>query len=127
MSAAQQIVLSARSEAFEGVLPDHAEHGEPGLCLGATLARLPIVKKALVQQRFHALHRIGHQILVAAHSLDRLHGAPAEEHAYAGEESLFILLQEVIAPLYRIAEGLVTGREVARPAGEQLEAVIQPR
>jgi len=56
---------------------------------------------------------------------ERFQRAPAREDGKPAKDRLLLGRQEVIAPADRVAHGPLTRRKIARPTGEQAEAVVK--
>jgi hypothetical protein len=61
------------------------------------------------------------------HPLGGLQREPAGEHGQTAEEALLGVAQQVVAPGDGVAQGLVTGRRIARAAGQQAQAMAHQR
>ncbi len=62
-----------------------------------------------------------------ADGLHRFQRATAEEHRKPAEESLLGRVEESVTPVDGAAKSLLTGRQVAGAAGQQVEAAFQAR
>ena len=64
--------------------------------------------------------------IAAADGLGRGERAAAGEDGEAREERLLVGAEQVVAPVDRRAERLLAGGQVARAAGEEVEALLEP-
>src|SRR5215207_5300095 len=101
--------LTARFELIETELANRAEHREARL----TLARLLLAHEALVDQGCDPLQHVDLEVDIrVAHHLGRLEREAAGEDREPTEERAFALVEQVVAPGDRTAQGLLAGREV---------------
>ena len=63
----------------------------------------------------------------SANCIDRLQRAATHKHPQPPEQRLLVLVQQLVAPVDRAAEGLLARGQVARPAGQEGKALPQPR
>ena len=108
--------------ALERVLPDRLEQPEARLAVGAV--RLP--DEALVDERGEALEHLAEVHLVAADGVGDLERAAAREDAEPREQGLLGRLEQVVAPVDRVAERALPRRQVVGAAGEQVEPLLEP-
>ena len=98
-------------QALRGELPDRLEHGVPRYP-----QELGTAHQAVIEQRGQAVGRVDAQVAVrVAHGIDRGQGGPPGEHGEPGEEPLFRVRQELVAPFDGSAEGSLTLGHVGRP------------
>jgi hypothetical protein len=84
--------------------------------------------ETLVQQCGDAIHNLYRQgVVYIADRLGRLQRAAAREHTQPREQCLLARVQQVVAPIDRVADGLLALRQVAGSAGQELEAVGEAR
>ena len=102
--------LGARVEQLARVLADRLEHAE-ALAVGTD--------EALVDERAEGVE------ISAAHLLDRLERASPDEDGQAAEQRPLVVVEELDAPADRVAQRSMPGGRIARPRGEELEAVLQ--
>src|SRR5262249_62273887 len=75
----------------------------------------------------HPLDDIHPQVGVGiAHRLNCLQRAAADEYTQACKQRLLVRVEQLVAPINRVADGLLALRQIARTAGEQLQPVAQP-
>ena len=82
------------------------------------------MKKPIIVGSFSQFFILNSQF---AHPLSRLQRAAAHKHPQPPEQRLFVFVQQVVAPVDRVAQGLLARRQVARAAGQHLEPVAQSR
>ena len=76
----------------------------------------------LVETRQHIYTKLGRR---SAHRLHLLQVPAAREHRYPREKSTLRLVEQVVAPRDGAPERLLAARQVARAAGEHVEARLQ--
>ena len=106
-------------QALERVRADRLQHREARLAVGLFL----LAEQAVVDQR----REPGEDVLAAADGLGGVERAAAGEDGEAREERLLVRAEQVVAPVDRRAERLLAGGQVARAAGEEVEALLEPR
>ena len=85
VGAGDRLQLATHGEALERELPDRLEHAEP--------AARPTANKALLDKRFYLVERGG------ADGLGRFEVEAAGEDGQAGEQTLRLRVEQVVAPL----------------------------
>ena len=118
VSAASLVVLAGRAQSLEGIVAHELQQGE------ARFVRLALRHEALVDERREPFQDGAPH---SAHGFGRRERAPAREYAELCEEPLRVGVEQVVAPVERHAQRLLVARRVAAPAGEELEAVAEPR
>jgi hypothetical protein len=99
-------------EPLAGVLADRLER---------RVALIRVSQKALVDERLEGVE------ISVRNAFGGLEGTPTAEHRESGEEPLFALAQEVVAPLDGTAERPLTLGQVAGTTGEQRQPLLQTR
>lgn len=106
------------------VLPYGLEHPEPSLTV-----YLVTPQKALVHQRCQSIQNIGLRFAfrIRTHPLSCLETAVSDENREPCKKLLLILIKQVIAPVNRAAQRLLSGGKIAgtslqdlQPAGQSL-------
>ena len=116
--------LAVLEQPLPAVLAERLEHDEARL---AVLGR-PLHEQAVVHERGDAVQDVDAQVLAGiADGLRGLERAASGEHRQAAKELLLGRRQQVVAPLDRLAQRLLAFRQVARPAGQQLERPFDAR
>ena len=110
--------LAARLEPLERVGADRLQHREARLAVGLLL----LAEQAVVDQRREA----GQDARAAADRLGGLERAAADEDGEPREERLLVRPEQRVAPVDRRAQRLLARGQVARAAGEQVEALLEP-
>ena len=83
--------------------------------------------EALVEQGHHPVDDVAADLRRRpADRLRRREVEPAGEHRQAVEQPLGVLVEDVVAPGDRGAQGLLARRQVARAGGQQVELVLEP-
>ena len=103
--------------------PDRVEEPKAGFAI----RRLLGLDQALVDQGHEAIEDVAAEL--GRRSADRLgrgQVAAAGEDRQAIEQASTAVIEELIAPGDRSAEGLLTSRQVARPRREDVELVVEP-
>ena len=110
--------LSMLEQPLPAVLPERLEHDEAQFAvLGHSLC-----EEAVVHERGDAVQDVDAQVLAGvADGLRRLERAPSGEDRQAAKELLLGRGQQVVAPLDRLAQRLLTFRQVACATSQQLE------
>ena len=108
VALSQPVPLTALLRLLDGVLADRLEHREPRLALDP----FGLANEALLGQRRQSVEGIA--ALAAADALDLVQPRAADEHREASEELAVGLLEQVVAPRDRAAQGLLPSRKVAR-------------
>ena len=119
MAAPNIRFLARLPKLLEGVLPNRLEHREARLLIGPLQS-----DEALVDQRCQPVEYVE---VASANSLGRLERPAAGEDGEAGEEPAARLAQEVVAPVERRAQCLMSCRPIARPSGQDPRRCVQPR
>ena len=120
VALSQPVPLAALLRLLDGELADRLEHREPRLALDP----LGLADEALLGQRRQPVEGIA--ALAAADALDLVEPRTADEHREASEELAVGLLEHVVAPRDRAAQGLLPSRKVARARRQQPEPIAQP-
>ena len=124
MGIAQAVLLAGVLQSRPCVVPDGLDHG---VALLAGLAGFGIDEGFLHE----AVQDIEDVVLIEgfarAHGLDGLEGASPGEHGEAAEEDLFLLGEEVVAPVHERLQGLLVGQAFLVRGAEEAEAVGEPR
>ena len=116
--------VRSRREPLATVFPDRLEHPEPGLAGRGFVDP----QQALVDERRQALEEVEPELRAGSHTaVADFRLEPADEDRDPREERLLDRVEEVVAPVDRAAQRLLAGRQVARPAGQDREALPQPR
>jgi hypothetical protein len=121
VAAARVFFDAVFGEALESELPKGLEHPQPWL---AVLV-FALAQEALPDERRHSVE---YRRLLTGLSADRLDGvepAASGEHRKRREEAPLLVRQEVVAPLDRGPEGLLSLVRVARAAGQKRETLVQ--
>ena len=110
----QSHVLPVRRlvEPLERILADRVEHAEA--------AAAPPPNQALLDERLEDVE------LGVAYGLRRVERKAAGEHRQPPEELLLVRLEQLVAPLDRRAQRALARRGVARGAGEERQAPVEP-
>ena len=108
MPPAEVVELAVRLEPFERVLPDRLEQAEARLAVGA----VGLADEALVDERREALEHLAQVRLVAADGVGDLQRAAAGEDSEPRQQSLLGRLEQVVAPVDRIAERALPRRQI---------------
>jgi hypothetical protein len=122
VSAADQLQLAARLELLQPVLTDRLEHPKARLAAGVRAAS----DKTLGNERLQASQDVNVRLVQAAHRLSGLQRPPAQENGEATKQPALGIVQEILAPGDRVAQGLLTGREITGPAGQERQPSFQP-
>ena len=123
MACLEEGGLAAGRELFRGVLADRVQEPEPRLAAGHLLG----LDEALVEQGHHPVDDVAADLRRRpADRLRRLEVEAAGEHRQAVEQPLGVLVEDVVAPGDRGAQGLLARRQVARAGGQQVELVLEP-
>ena len=107
---------------FGGELADGLEHLEAGFVavdLGAT-------QETLLNQRRQSLKGIDSQLSRAADRLDRVQRPSAGEDGEPAQQPLLRRLQQLVAPVDRAAQRLLTGGQIPRTAAQEREPASEP-
>ena len=114
--------LSEGVELFEGILPHCREHRKPQLAvLGVDL-----LNEAPVHERRHAFEYVHVQIAMRiADRFRTLDRTGTGEHREPAKEPPFGLAEQLVAPVDRLAEGLLPDGKVAPAAGQDVEAALE--
>ena len=120
VALSEGVPLAALLRLLDGELADRLEHREPRLALHS----LGLANEALLGQRRQPVEGVA--ALAAAHALDLVEPCTADEHREAGEELAVVLLQHVVAPRDRAAQGLLPSWKVACARRQQPEPIAQP-
>src|SRR5713226_1173531 len=106
-------------EAFQPELTDGFQHDE-SRCFPFALR---LLHQALVDKRCHALKHIQWLLLIChTDSRSSLERTASHEDGEPAEEVLFLLAQEVVAPLDGVAQCLLAGGQIACATGEDVES-----
>ena len=108
---------------FQGVLANSFQHREAGF----SIRRRSLQHQAFIEHRSHTVEQV--QIEIApgvANRFDALQIAAANEDRETPEEFLLGGIQQLVAPIHGCTERLLALREVARPAGQQLQPAGEP-
>ena len=103
-------------ELLGGVLADRLEHREAWLAVGV----VGHDSEAPPHQRVERVE------VAAADRLDRLEPCAAREHGEAGEQALLVGLEQLVAPVDRRPQRLLTSRSVGGAADEEGEPLVEP-
>ena len=112
--------LAALGEPLERVLANRLEHLEPRLALGA----LGLADEPVVDERGDAVQHLA-ELEPERRSGDGLGGlerGPADEDAEAREERLALVVEQVVAPLDRVAERLLPAAAASGTRGASRRA-----
>jgi hypothetical protein len=123
VGAADGVRFAAGGEALGGVLPHRLQHQE---AVGAVRPVRPLVlaHQALVDEGGEAVEGVeGDGLTGGGDGADGLQGAAPGEDGEAGEEALLLRLEQGVAPVQGVAQGLLAHGEVAGAAGEEGEAL----
>ena len=122
VTSSELVGLAAFSQPLEGEGTDRVRHREPDLAV-----RLGSPDQALVGQVGDPVEDVAPELLGrSADQLGRLQVAAAAEAGQALEQVPARLVEQVVAPGDRAAQGALPLGHVARPGGEQLELALQP-
>ena len=117
VSSPDLVGLAACLESLERVRADRLEHREARLAVGLLL----LAEQAVVDQRRQARQ----EPVAAADRLGGLERAAADEDGEAREQRLLVGAEQLVAPVDRRAQRLLALGQVARAAGEELEAAAR--
>ena len=106
---AQLVELAFGLEPLERVLPDRLEQAEARLAVGA----VRLADEALVDERGETLEDLPEVHLVAADGVGDLQRAAAREDAEPRQQRLLGRLEQVVAPVDRVAQRPLPRRQVA--------------
>ncbi len=120
--AAQLVVLPGRDELLARVLADRFEHAVPH---GAA-ALLGGEQRPVHQGGDRLKHRFRRQAGVSADGFGGVDRASCGEDRHPPEAHLFLLVEQVMAPADRRAQGPVAGRLGPASAGQHPEPVAEP-
>ena len=70
-------------------------------------------------------HVVGVEVFVGAHRFGGVETEPADEGAESAQHCLFVVVEQVVAPVDRGGQGALAGQRGAGPAGEHPEAVVE--
>src|SRR5215469_785708 len=122
MGLPDSLHLSTCGERFQSIFAERLQHQQAGLAIGLFL--LP--DQALVYQDRHCVQDTFLQISMSiADGLSRLKRAPPDKHREPSEESLFVLLQQVITPVNGLTQGLLAQWQILCSPDQQFEPVPQ--
>lgn len=122
VGAAHGRFVAAFGEALDGVFADHLEHGEAGFAVGAIHA----LEKILIHERRKAVEEVHAEIAGGiADGFGGFERAAADESGEAAEEAALGLVEEIVAPVNRVAKGLLAFGKIEGAAGEELEAALE--
>ena len=119
---AQLLELALGLETFERILTDRLEQTEARLAVGA----VRLADEALVDERGETLEHLPEVHLVAADGVGDLQRATAREDTEPRQQGLLGRLEQVVAPVDRVAERALPCRQVVRAAGEEVEPLLEP-
>src|SRR6185436_8967356 len=97
---------------FQPKLADRLQH-----CQTRRAFSFRLTQEAFAYKRFEKIDRSWR----ASYGLSRFECAAADENGQPTERALFILVEKIVTPLNCVAQSLLTGRQIARTAGEQLQ------
>ena len=116
--------IGVLAQPLGGVLLDRCQHHETGVAVRADPPH-----KTLVHQRGEAVERVDLRPAAAVgapgHCLDGLERRTRERREQ-DKQPLLARPEQLVAPFDGGAERLLAGRQVASPAAQQLEALVQP-
>lgn len=116
--------VRALCQSLPGVLTDRLEHAEARLTVGGLVA----ADEALVNKREEAVHDIQAERGVrVADRLRRLERPATTEDRQPPEQGSVRRIQQVVGPIDRSSECLLTGRQVPGAAGQEGEALLKAR
>ena len=118
-------VATAR-EAFQRIVPDGLQQRKPRLAAaGFRTDQAAVHQRA---QRFHHLSRpAGLALIGDADGFGREQAERPGEHSQPGEQRLLAGRQQAEAPVQGVLQGALPFGQVAGPAGQHAEPLVQPR
>jgi len=116
--AAKRVGFLAVGKPLLRVRADRLQHREPRLAVRSLLLPKEVVVDERREQR--------EKSVAAANGLHGLERAAAYEDGELYEERLLVRPEQAVAPVDRRAKRLLSRRQIARAAGEELEALLQP-
>src|SRR4051794_29969376 len=119
VTGAHRVLLTRRGQSLEPVLAQRLEQPVADGALTVLDA-----DQRLVDQRAELIeHPLGLHTVARAYVLCRLEREAAREHAQAAQQQPLAGGEQVVAPVQRRAQGLLTLARRARPPDQQAEAI----
>ena len=120
----ESIDFPGGDQAFQRMLANCLKHPEAQVA-----GRLFLAQEVLVDQGRHAVDHVEVQIRPAScdHRFGRGQRAAADEHREATIQHLLVRSEQVVAPGDRLAQGLLANGQIAGPACQRSQPVLQPR
>ena len=123
VATAQRCRLAAGLELFQGILTDRLQHPEAQLAVPGSPSRRT---RLLATSDSRPSRLSTSPSSRSAHGVGGFQRPAADEDGEAAEEAALGLVQQVVAPGDRVAQRLLTGRQVACAAGQEGKSSLQP-